>query len=380
MTRAPRKPIPNPPARLRQRALAGGKWRLWWEPESAIRAMGFAPVDLDAARPTWSVRQAETLNAQVAQARAGAPAPQPVARRRTVAMLVAAFVASPGWAALKPATQADYAGAHRLILRRWGDTPLAEIDKAALVAWYEQLHAQAGAHQAQALLRKFSVLLTDAERRGWIGQNPALRLGLVTPPPRPRLASPAECAALLASAQTPGALPELGGRAATSMAAAIALSLYLGQRETDVIAARAADIGPDEWRLVRSKRGNAGVIAMHPDAWPLIEAARTGAPELLIYEGTGKPYSADLFRRVFARVRDHAAQSLPSVATLQFRDLRRTFASLARDHGASERDVADALGNTAGTDPRLSQTYMPSSASGAARAVAAIPRKDPANA
>lgn len=367
MTRPPRRPIANPPARLRQRALAGGKWRLWWEPESAVRALGFAPVDLDATRLGWSVAEATRLNQAVAQARAGAPAPQPIARRRTVAQAVEAYRASPAWGQLAPATQTDYLGAQRLILRRWADTPLADIDRAAVHDWYEQLHRTSGTAQASALVRKFSTVLSYADLKGWLPQgNPCARLRLVTPDPRPRVATWAEIDALIAAA------PPV-------MAAAIALAVYLGQRQGDILDARTADLDATRWRLVRSKNGTAGELAMPPAAWGYVAPVWGQHPTHVLPGPNGAPWRPDTFRAAWERVRARAAQTVPSVATLMFRDLRRTFGTLARAGGATPRDVGDALGNTAGFDPRLSQTYMPASADGAARAILSITRKDAAD-
>lgn len=92
---------------------------------------------------------------------------------------------------------------------------------------------------------------------------------------------------------------------------------------------------------------------------------RAGDRELLLhYEGTperqrDQPYSDTQFGKVWDRVRLEAAKSVPTVTTLQFRDLRRTFATLARAGGADPREVADALGNKAFSDDELSQVYMP---------------------
>ena len=111
----------------------------------------------------------------------------------------------------------------------------------------------------------------------------------------------------------------------------------------------------------------------------------------LHYEGTpnrpyDQPYTDDLFGKVWARVRAKAAEAAPAiddcasrkragdVATLQFRDLRRTFATLARAGGADTRQVADALGNKAFSDDELSQVYMPPTYESASQAVRAVRR------
>lgn len=73
------------------------------------------------------------------------------------------------------------------------------------------------------------------------------------------------------------------------------------------------------------------------------------------------------------------AAGYPAAASLQFRDLRRTFGVLSRAGGASADDTGDVLGNSAATNPRLRQTYMPPSLTTASRAVAAIGRPLPSS-
>jgi integrase len=382
MTARARPPIAPAPPRLRQRRLAGGAWRVWWEPCAAARRLGFGPAGLDAARPTWSAREAARLNAEVAAARAGA-APgakarqrEPRAEARTVAALIGRFTTRPDYAErYRPATREDYARGFRLIARRWGQTRAAGVAKPAVHAWYEDLYRTSGRWQAAALVRKLSVLMAYAERIGWIaeGANPCLRLAVKAPPPRATVLGWDDLARLMAACRAPGLVPGMGGRAAFSMGAAIALSALMGQRQADIVAARASEFEGSVWRLLRAKRGTLGAVPAHPLAAPWLRlAARrarsAGQERLLVHEGTGQPYRPDHFRRVFARVR--AAAGLDE--GVQFRDLRRTFGHLARIGGASARDVADALGNTAWKDPRLSGTYMPPSAETAARAVRAI--------
>ena len=73
-------------------------------------------------------------------------------------------------------------------------------------------------------------------------------------------------------------------------------------------------------------------------------------------------------------IRAEAAKTVPSVAGLQWRDLRRTFGNLARRGGASKSDVADVLGNTAAENAELAEVYMAAQLETTARAVGAITR------
>ena len=113
---------------------------------------------------------------------------------------------------------------------------------------------------------------------------------------------------------------------------------------------------------------------------PVIDAARDGQVYLLIDPATGNPYSGDLFRKRWSKVRKAAAETCPTLTArgnaLQFRDLRRTFGVWARMAGASKDDIADVLGNSAGQDPTLAGVYMPPSFYTALRAVDAVQRPE----
>lgn len=406
------RPLKSPPARVRQRQRADGVWRIWWEPETALRAAGFEPVELDPARLTWSVREAERLNRLVDQSRGGAPRPQEggTARGgRNVATLIREYQSSPYWDALKPATQRSYAKNFRLIGGKWGSSLVGDFTEAIVLEWYEALYRTGHRHQASALIRALSILMTYAKRRSWRSNNPCRDMGLKAPKGRARVAKWAELDALFAACEP-----------WPSMGLAIALAVFQGQRQTDLIEARRdafwlmVKTGPRRrdrermrlddvrfatliagdgsmidargceviggvWAFVRSKRGNHSNIELNwREVSPWLARQRPSDKlELLVYEGTGRAYSADLFRKVWGRVRAAARKSQPFLATLQFRDLRRTFGVLSRAGGASTRDVGDALGNSVWKDPELSGIYMPASDESAGIAVKAIKRPKP---
>jgi integrase len=374
------RPMPDPPARVRQRQRASGGWRIWWEPEAAVRHLGFATVELDPKRLTWSAREAARLNALVAGARQGVAPAAVTGGGRTVAALIAAFMASPGWAQLRPDTQRDYRGGFRIIETKWGGWPLALFRRGIVLEWSETLTRDHGQHQAKSVIRKLSLLMSYAERREWIDANPCLRLRIPTPKPRDRVVAWEEFDALMAAARS----LNLGG-----MVLAIAMGWWTGQRRRDIITATVGQIGADRaWRFTRSKARDgsaqaAGAIAIHAELWPLIAArldvaATPGAP-LCFDAATAAAISDDLFGKRFAAVRDAAvAAGAASCADIQFRDLRRSWAHWSREGGASDRDRADGMGNQSDKNARLSQTYNPPTMAGATRAVDAIQRPRPA--
>lgn len=380
MTTRPRKTPPG----MRTRDRADGSTRAWWEPNASARALGFQPVELDGNRLTWSAREAERINREVDAARkGGAPTAKPGSR--TVDDLIETYKRSRQFAAKKPATRRDYLGAFRLISKKWGRHPVSEFTKPVMYTWHETLADASGQAQAVALVRKMSLLFSHAELLGWRaeGSNPCARLKMQTPAPRSRWLSWAEIDALVAAADRLGL---------SATGTAILLSALQGQRQTDVIEAAPGDFHhveiPGEpglgrvwvWQLTRSKRGTEGAMPLHPEVTPRVRAAlaaNPGGATLLVDELGGRPFTPDAIKDRFTRVRAAAAKDMPSLASVQFRDLRRTFGALARAAGASKADVGDVLGNTAATDPRLGETYMPPTFYTARRAVEAIRRPTP---
>jgi len=375
------RPITSKVKRLRQRQRKDGTWAIWWEPEPAVKALGFDRVDLDPNRPTWSKREAIRLNQNVHDVRSGI---SPSAHRGyTIDDLIANYRQRE---LLKkaPKTQASYNGLLNLISKKWGSVLVSAFTKPILFVWYEALYDKRGPRQAEALIRMMSVLFSRAERIGWRydNSNPCFRLKMETPKRRTRCANWEEIDALCATALS------IGSR---SMATAIKLAVFQGQRPTNIHTAKLdefnqttlpIDGGGQEtvwiWSLLRTKRNTKGVMRLHPEVSPLvaglIASAKEGEARLLIDEVTDAPYSDDLFSKRFAQVRKIAAVEMPSVSTLKFRDFRRTFAMFAREADIHKDDVADVLGNSAATDWQLGETYMPTQFATASRAVMSIKR------
>jgi hypothetical protein len=399
MTRKPKGPVKDAPARVRQRQRADGSWRVWWEPEPAVRKRGFVPVELDAATPMKAARKARELNDAVDQARITGKAP--TTRRGPVCIedVIEDYRSSVHFCeALAAKTRDSYSKGLRLIVEKWGDVPVADFTKPMARTWYESLYRDAGKWQAAALIRLLSIVMNHAELRGWRPENsnPCMRLGVSIPKGRDRVVDWSEYDALQAAALR-CVLPSIG--------VAAALSYLAGQRETDVMLALRGDFaqravrwpGSDAdatvwvWSLDRSKTGASGQILLHDELAPIVAAvlARPAPADarLLVEERLGRPYDEDLFQSRFGEVRaaaiaggtgkDGTHAPCPSLATMQFRDLRRSFSVNARRNGASPADAGDALGNSAATNSRIKGTYMPAEFFTAARAVTAVARPKP---
>jgi hypothetical protein len=393
MTRKPRGPIGDPPPYVRQRLRSDGTWRVWWEAPLSLRNLGFTSVELDAQAPLKAAREARKLNEAVDQARLTGTAP--TAKRGTVCIedVVEDLRRSMQWGKLAAKTRDSYNKGFRLIIAKWGDVPVADFTKPMARTWYESLCRDSGEWQAAAQNRHLSILMSHAELRGWRPENsnPCYRLGVSIPKGRTRVASWAEFDALQAAALRCG-LPSIGVLAALSMLA--------GQRETDCFTATrdefvrrqvrwpgaATTVDVWVWDLSRSKTGALGSIMLHPELAPMVEAILTrpapGTARLVIEERLGRPYDEDLFQSRWGEVRAAAIKGAdgvapcPTLATLQFRDLRRSFSAHSRDGGASIDDAGDVLGNSVAKNATLKGTYMPPNFFTAARAVSAVTRPD----
>ncbi|MEO0680476.1 MAG: hypothetical protein AAF192_08685 [Pseudomonadota bacterium] len=401
MTRKPKRSEPplrddqRPPG-VRQRWLVKAKrWRVWWEPTRAVAKLGFKPVDLDADRPHMAIKRGKQLNRLVEDRIAGRAPDLPGARGRTLDDAIAAYQASPHWRdGLAEATRRDYRKGFRILAERWGATPLAYFRRGVVREYWETAYEKRGPRMAQALIRHLSILLGYAVQREWIDANPANGVRMTTPPPRDRVVDWQEYDALLAA----GRNTDNHG-----MVLAIKMAFVTGQRQTDILQAAASDFAMIEdwrldgtarpaagdetfslsWGLHRSKTGRSDWLRLHAEvADDVAEAVQAridaGNPHGAIVRGLGgRAFTADGFRANFTRLRARAASRVPSVATLMFRDLRRSASTHARDGGADMRDTADMLGNDAAVNPRLSRTYVPPSSAAANRAIGALRRPEP---
>ncbi len=384
MKRADAGPVLDAVPGLRQRKRADGTWRLWWEPTRAQRAAGAATVDLSDLAPGDAARKARRLAKDVLRNATTRPAPVYVAAR-SVSATILDYTASLRFERLAENTKAGYRSLLKQIDEKWGAQPIVMFDKPVIDGWYETLFRTRGSFQSLALIRAFSIVFRHAEKRGWraAGSNPCSNPDTVRPKGRSRVGSWAELDACLQAARRMGL---------RQMRLAIMLATFGGQRQTDVLAVVPGDfetlrllvpgsVQPRTvwvWSLVRSKRGNAGQVPVHPMIVPALRVAlmtaHTGPGTLIWDHATGAAFTKRLFWDRWDAIRTEAAKTVPSVRTLQWRDLRRTFAHLSRRGGASKSDVADILGNTADTNAQLTDVYMSPQLATSIRAVDAIAR------
>lgn len=377
-------PILDAAPGLRQRQRGDGSWRVWWEPNAAQKAAGAKPVEFDPAKPAHATREATRLHDKWLKAVSGEipAAPQ---TSRTVNGLIQDYLQSLAWAKKPASTQRVYKSDMRAIADKWGTDPVVLFDKPMVATWYEALHKARGITRSRAILRMLSILMEHAELRGWRPEssNPCRNIRTETPIERERVASWDEFDALIAAARRLRSRPVL---------LALYLAVSAGQRQYDILRLK-----PDHfyfiddpmrprplwvWQLKQSKRNRELEVPIHTMAVPTLRMqlrrAETSGPGTLIWdEATGKAFTPERFFRVWAEVRDEAMKTQPTLASLQWRDLRRSFSNLSRAGGSSVSDTSDVLGNTAAKNPKLRRTYMAPQLATTLRAVDAIQRPQP---
>lgn len=391
-------PVIDPKDGLRQRRRNDGSWRVWWEPTKRQREAGAKPVEFQARQPGHAQREATRLATEWSARAEGRDVATVRRDGRSTSALIDDYKRSRHYLGLRETTRRSYDTDLRAIEAKWGPQPVSLFDPVMMDAWYDALLITKSVTRARAILTMMRTLMNHAERRGWRskGSNPARDLDMERPQGRRRVGTWAELDALLAAclhlARTTDAASRITWR---GMRLAILLTTLAGQRQTDVREALPAEFGSAVlqlpgmpaparlwiWSLTRSKRSNAGQLALHPMIVPALRLQlrlAAGGPGTLIWDqATGNPLSKRLMWDRWERIRDLAAETVPGVKTIQWRDLRRTFGNLARAGGADKSDVADVLGNTADTDATLAQIYMAPQLATTWRAATAIARPEP---
>lgn len=376
-TTAAQPPVIAPCDGLRQRQRADGTWRIWWEPTPKQAKLGAKSVDLSHLRAGDAQRRATALAKQYGQS-------APSLRAHSVDSLILDYLASHWFGKLRDSTKESYRSNLRTIADKWGPQPVPSFTPPIVTQWYEALLSQRSASRAYSLIIMMQILFKHAERRGWIakGSNPCADIGMEKPVPNAtRVATDAEIMALIhaADARNP------------ALALALRLSVHTGQRVEDIRTASPAAfdacaipvvgrVDPVQgyiWRMVRSKRSNAAVIPIIDAALVDMLAQTLARPDVqakgaLLLNGHGQPFTRDRLAHHFDIIRDNAAKSLPTIAGLQWRDLRRTFGVRLRMANVSRDDVGDLLGNTVATSADLAARYTPATSASTLRAIAAV--------
>lgn len=283
-------------------------------------------------------QKADELNAQRDARRAGLGAPPKL--EGTVRWLVQAYLQSPYFTEKMAKTRHGYQRHAAWVIETWGDLPCSSITVRGV-----QRHKELGTAtpwETNAQLRFVSLVYEWGRKQGMAGENPAARFGKLRTPARSVMWDPGEVLMFLEQG-TP------------SMRLAVALGLYTLQREGDLLALTWAAIAGGRFQLRQGKTGKLVAARLHPILQRALDATPRQAVQVLVSEATGRPYSADHFRHIYAY--DRARLGLRR--ELQFRDLRRTGAVTLAREGIALQQIAALGGWEINTTQDILKTYIP---------------------
>lgn len=305
----------------------------YWEPSRKLRRLGFTPHALGTDE-VEAIRRAKELNARVFGEAAREPY-QPPVRKETIAWIIKhCYLPSPQFTELADKTKIGYRRA-LLQIERWaGDQPARAVSRKAIKAWQRALEESTSRLSAAATLRVLRIVMGVALDEGIIQTNPALKLRLATPGERDRVWADAEverfCTACVAMERR-------------SIAMAVQLALWLGQRQADVLRLAWAKIDLARGRVLvkQQKVGRELLVPISPELRAWLDTTPRAGDTVVLSERTGAPYAEDNFRALFAEAR--AAAGLD--ADLLFMDLRRSAATRLAQAGCSISEIMAITGH-----------------------------------
>lgn len=239
-------------------------------------------------------------------------------------------------------TRADYRKHLRVIDKEFGDFPLAALDdrrtRGEFMAWRDRL-ALTSRRQADYAFAVLARVMSWSLDRGLVTVNPCLAGGRVYRAARSdRIWTSVDEAAFYA-------------RAPEHLHLALALALWTGQRQGDLIALTWAQYDGTHLRLVQGKsvskvRRSSGkriVIRVGAPLKARLDALRDGraAGETILLTERGTPWTEGGFRASWRK-----ACALAGVAGVTFHDLRGTAVTRLALAGATPPEIATVTGHS----------------------------------
>jgi integrase len=253
-------------------------------------------------------------------------APQPV-NANSFATLIAAYQASPDFRRLTPGTRAGYEHAHRMFLGWWGPLEVRGLEPKHVLRRRDELAGTWA--KANNMLSALSALMAWSVPRGYRNDNPCEHVRKVPAPGD-------------GYAPWPWELIQLAEREAPPwMWRAIALAVYTGQRQGDVLAMTWRAVKGSTIEVRQAKTGKELIIPVHARLRPILDAIPREAFPILT-STRGQPWTGDGFRASWRK-------GLPrpiSEAGLVFHGLRKSAVVTLLEVGCTDAEVAAITGQS----------------------------------
>lgn len=348
------------------------KWRDGrprWEPGPTLRSAGFKGEDLRDDNNRWlgmeaAIARAKLLNEHVEAWRSGG-APRRRQEReqkpaRSCRALYDLWLQSPKFAKLAPATQRDYRLKAELWLDTFGDAPVHVLKKHDVYGWWEEAYREHGHSMANGTVAVVRSMLTYGTMKGWRDDNPAMKLGLETLPPRVVIWTPQECAAMVTTADAFG-LHAIGD--------ASVIALHTAQRLSDVLALQYSKTERGYVEFLQGKT-KARVRVPQTDQLEQRLAAIRGRrsrgttvslqhiARVVLRDDTMEPHTGRSFNEAFNTVKRAVAADHPDAASKWFLDFRDTAITRLALAGATLPEIRAISGHKLDTIASVLQHYL----------------------
>lgn len=241
--------------------------------------------------------------------------------------LINAFRASQKWADFSLSTKTSY-NIYLRELEEAGTAIVGEITRRYLLDAQDAIARERGNGAASGFMRAAGSLFGWAVDRGWIDRSPVHRI-----PKRPggSLAawSPEQAAIAL------GGLPE-------HLRRVVILGAYTGQRRGDLCSLRWDAYDGESLRVTQQKTGATLMISAHRELRRELDGWKAGATTVTILSNqVGRPWNPHSLSDTLPR----ALKKLDLPKGLNVHGLRKMFASMLADEGASTHQIAAGTGH-----------------------------------
>lgn len=216
-----------------------------------------------------------------------------------------------------------------------GSEAVSNIDPLYAEDLYERLCEQHSTNKANSVMTMLRIIFSNAQRLNLIAANPFSKLGLDAVPSRDVMWTDAQVKTFVECADQNGL---------ASIGTLILIAYDLCQRPGDCRQMRWGNYKDGVFSFAQEKTRTPINIPATEILVKRLEAMRTNRnPEdaIVIYEGTGRPYSGRLYRKKAAAVRELAG--LPDI--LKVSDLRRSGATLLGASSCSEDEIRAVTGH-----------------------------------
>lgn len=254
----------------------------------------------------------------------------------TLGALICAYRASPEFGALAKRTRSDYQRVFDYV-KPLAELPLIEADAARLYDVRDRAFSKRRRRFANYVVQVLSRLFNWGRRRGICERNPAADVEMLRRPRDARVVN---------RPWTPAEVETVLGAASPRLKVAIALGVYLGLREADMLDASWASYDGTAFEIRQRKTGTSLWVPAHSRLRAILdEAKKKRTSPVIVVNERGRPYTQSGFQTRFfglvRRLRDHGAIA----PGLSFHGLRHTVGKQLAEAGCDARTIAAVLGH-----------------------------------